>query len=117
MSRKSKRNPFFSCKIKKVHFDFWSAMQHCASLQQANPFSYIAIYKCDFCEGMHITTGGVGKKLSKIKKALDKNLKIMRDPLWWDKAPPEVIEHRVSLEIELVKKFYGMKPINNRRLP
>jgi hypothetical protein len=107
VSRRNKRNRWAACRIKKVHHDFWTALQHCVSLQKAEPFASIYIYKCDFCSGMHVTRGHAWKNTKKISKALKKNLAVMGNLSWWYKAPPAVINHRITLEIYLLKKAYA----------
>lgn len=87
-------------------------MQHCISLQKIEPFANIHIYRCDYCEGMHITRGSSWNSLQKIRKGLNSNLRLMSNIKWWWKAPPEVIEYRVSLEMDLLRRIYGLRPMS-----
>lgn len=93
-----------SCSIKKVHFNFLTAMQHCMSLQQQEPLANIAIYKCDFCDGMHVTRGN--KRLHSARKVLSTNLRLMRDPNWWVHCPANIQLHRIDLEIRAIRQLY-----------
>lgn len=94
-----------SCTVKKVHYNFLTAMQHCISLQKKEPFAQILIYKCDFCEGMHITRGA--HRLHSARKVLTKNLRLMKDPLWWEFCPQSIQSHRIELEIKAILQLYG----------
>lgn len=93
-----------SCTIKKVHYNFLTAMQHCMSLQQKEPFAQIFVYKCDFCDGMHITRGS--KRLHSARKVLATNLRMMRDPNWWVRCPDKIQDHRIDLEIRALMQLH-----------
>lgn len=107
MSRKSvhKRT---SCTVKKVHYDFLSVLRHCVSLQQLDPLANISVYKCDYCEGMHITRGGNATE-AKMRRVLANNMKLMRDINWWLNCPPEVQSKRIDLEIEAIRRLQSIQ--------
>lgn len=110
MSRK--HSIYKACKAKKVHYDFWTVMQHCSALSKIYPDAKIGAYKCLFCEGIHVTTGILS--VTRIKRILRNNLRIMSNAEWWIKAPKDVINHTINLEIEMLNElYYANLKLNN----
>jgi hypothetical protein len=111
-----RRQKWTACRIKKVHFDFWSAMQHCTSLQKDDPSAPIYIYKCNFCDGMHVTRGRSTRADKKVRYGLSRNLRTMSNPDFWYKADPSVINSVIDLEIKFLKHALGIELMNNNHL-
>jgi predicted nucleic acid-binding Zn ribbon protein len=111
MSRKG--NIWTACRIKKFHSNFWSAIQHCISLQKEDPSAPIYVYKCGHCTGMHVTRGlsDSNRAMSVVKKALKKNLKMMSSINFWMKADPVHVASKIDSEIRLLKHLLGIELI------
>jgi hypothetical protein len=102
-------NKRISCTKKKVHYDFLSAMKHCASIQKQNPDTKVRVYDCEYCSGMHITSKmWTGKQWRYLKKGLASNIRVMGNPNFWEKAPPEIVDHFIGIEIELLVQLFGL---------
>jgi hypothetical protein len=68
---------FISCAIKLRHIDYWTAIQHMRSLSLEMPLAHVRIYECQFCDGLHLTSGrshkdyfGLVKSLSVLKERM-----------------------------------------------
>lgn len=105
MSRKGRRkyDEHTACTRKKMHSNFWTVIQHCEQLSKVYPYANIYAYQCEYCEGMHITTGLMQE--NKLQRALKKNLDLMSDPEWWMKAPCSAINNKIELEMLLVSNL------------
>lgn len=97
-----------SCTVKKVHYDFLSVMQHCISLHRNHPLLNISAYKCDYCDGMHITTGRKPEEKT-AKLILATNLRLMRNIGWWEQCPPDIQNQRIDLEITALITLHNLE--------
>lgn len=111
MSKQSKRNVWLSCRIKKAHHNYWTALQHCVSLQKESPFDPIHVYKCLYCDGMHVTRGKTNCHNRTIRKSLKRTLRSMSNINFWLCAPPEIIEKTIKIEMRLLKHVLGIQPV------
>lgn len=95
-----------TCFKKKAHYNFWTALQHCLSLQEKLPEARISLYQCRECDNIHLTTSH--RLINGIRKALASNLRSMSKSEWWDRAPAIVIEKRIAWEMVLLREYYKL---------
>lgn len=92
-----------SCLNKRVYYDALTATYACLSLNRKDPNSYLHIYHCLYCSGIHITSGGIKGHLTGLRKLLDSNLKQMKHMSWWYICPKEIRESMIESEIYALK--------------
>lgn len=81
---------FYRCATKLRHINYWTALHQMDSLRKVLPLANIAIYECEWCDGLHVTTGRSWKRWSKMKRSLLHLERVMADPGYYDKAPKDV---------------------------
>lgn len=78
---------FRSCASKLRHAHALTALQHAFKLGQVRPLAKIAIYPCEYCDGMHVTTSHNDNDYSKLENSLHKLERIMSHPNFALRAP------------------------------
>src|ERR1700739_1213995 len=95
------QHEFYSCAVKFRHTDYWSAYQHFRSLRVALPAAKPQIYPCDYCDGLHVSSGKNYKDYNRLKKTLDNLERKMSTPGYSTKAPEEVRTRQAKLGLDL----------------
>ena len=98
-----------SCLSKRVFHDAFLAMQACKSIERNNRGLYIRIYECLYCDGLHLSKCGRGRAIYIARCTLRNNLKLMSQPDWWIKCPPEIREERVDDEIFFTREMIRLQ--------
>lgn len=100
------QHQYYSCTRKFVHPNYWSAMLHARIVERLNPGSVVAIYPCEYCEGIHVGRCAFSRALVQGATKLDK---IMAHPNFWLKAPPHIQEKMLKAR-EDIQMLQSLSP-------
>lgn len=62
---------FYGCALKLWHPDYLSAILHIRRIRAERPLASMKVYECEFCGGLHITTGRSDKDSFKLQRSLE----------------------------------------------
>jgi hypothetical protein len=101
---------FYGCALKLRHLDYWSAMCHASSLKAAKPLANIHIYGCDYCGGLHVTSGDKRYNDStQLQNSLAHLQKMMAHPNYALKVPQEIQARDAQLIVDIQARLIELE--------
>ena len=100
---------FYRCAVKLRHTDYLSALLHVRSMLQARPLANARIYECEFCEGLHITSGQSHKDVVRLQRSLEHLETLRQTPGYTEKAPAWVQAKDAQMILDLKARLLELE--------
>jgi hypothetical protein len=106
---------FYRCAIKLRHTDYFSAMLHIRSMMRDRPLATCQIYECEFCDGLHVTSGRSHKDYFKLQRSLEHLESTRKTPGYVEKAPSWVQAKDAQMVLDLKTRLLELEAAHKRR--
>ena len=92
---------FHRCALKLRHTDYFSAILHINSMRKEIPLATPHIYECEFCDGLHVSSGKSHKDYFKLKHSLERLEEGIKHPGYAAKAPSWIQAKDAQIVLDL----------------